>query len=226
MRWKNLAVGTTVFFVTATITEWRPLLAQEHAKDILLEDLEFYRAKYGCRILAYVIMPGHYHLVIELQRPENLAVFAKHANGRSKLAVWKEQARAVGIVSENVLRTKIDYIHNNPAKRGLVAEPGQWPWSITLMTIAAFELTGLRCGNWRHGVAGGFGKPLSRNNAMFRSPGARSTPSRPRRAGPRRNARSGHPLALTQSLKNRTTEKGCQNLLLSRVNNVIIFGLR
>ena len=157
MKWKNIACDTTTFFITATITEWQPLLARPRARDILVKDFEFYRNKYGCRILAYVIMPEHYHLVIEFQRPEDLhgwlhdvqmhtanelakwlrqtgtpdelAVYARHANGRSKLAVWKEQARALGITSESVLRTKIDYVHKNPVDRGLVSQPDEWDWS-------------------------------------------------------------------------------------------------
>jgi putative transposase len=157
MKWKNLGVDTTTFFITATITEWQPLLAQPEARDIVLQDLEFYRAKYRCKILAYVIMPEHYHILVDLDQPsdlsdwlrdlqghsaseiskwlqqtataEELAVYARHANGRSKLAIWKEQARALGIVSESVLETKIEYVHKNPVRRGLTSEPGEWPWS-------------------------------------------------------------------------------------------------
>ena len=61
MKWKNLAECTT-FFITATITGWRPLPAASRARDTLLRDLEFYRVKYGCRTLAYVIMPEHYRI--------------------------------------------------------------------------------------------------------------------------------------------------------------------
>ena len=156
MKWKNRADCTT-FFITSTITEWRPLLAAPWARDILLRDLEFYREKYSCKILAYVIMPEHYHMVMEFQRPEDLhrwlhdfqlhtaneiakllrqtfapedlSVYMRHANGRSKLAVWKEQARALEIVSEAVLRAKIEYVHNNPVNRKLVSDPLLWLWS-------------------------------------------------------------------------------------------------
>ena len=65
----------------------------------------------------------------QAMRPDGLAVYTRHANGSAKLAIWKEQARAVGIVSEKVLKAKIEYIHNNPVERKLVEEPGQWLWS-------------------------------------------------------------------------------------------------
>ncbi len=28
-----------------------------------------------------------------------------------------------------MFREKLDYIHNNPVRRGLVARPEDWPWS-------------------------------------------------------------------------------------------------
>jgi len=104
-----------------------------------------------------VIMPEHYHLVIDFHRAEDLhgwlhdvqshtanelakrlrntlsaeqlAVYAKHANGPAKIAVWKEQARALGIISGSMLRTRIDYIHKNPVDANLVNDPSLWPWS-------------------------------------------------------------------------------------------------
>ena len=91
---------------------------------------------YGCGIPAHVIMPEHYHLVVEFQRAERFVlVVARFATAHSKrageaaeeyggcrrnwqivricrlpskLAVWKEQARALGIISDAVLRAKMD----------------------------------------------------------------------------------------------------------------------
>ncbi len=54
------------------------------------------------------------------------SVYRAHANGASKLAIWKEQ---VPIATEKVLKTKIDYIHANPVRRGLVESPAVWPYS-------------------------------------------------------------------------------------------------
>lgn len=157
MKWKNIASDTSTFFITATITQWQLLLANDEVRDILLRGFEFYRAKYRAKILAYVIMPEHYHIVIELERPDDLHgwlrdlqshtasaiakwlksfadpqmlnTYAKHANSDSTLAIWKEQARALGITSLRTLHTKIDYIHKNSVSRELVLEPGDWLWS-------------------------------------------------------------------------------------------------
>jgi putative transposase len=157
MKWKNLASETNTYFITATTTEWKPILMYDRPREILLDDMNFYRNKYGCHIQAYVIMLEHYHLIVNFAEPEHLhgwlrdfqshtsnelakwiketvvntelSVFVKHANGKSELCVWKEQARALGITTTATLRTKVDYIHSNPVKRGLVNQSQDWLWS-------------------------------------------------------------------------------------------------
>ena len=179
MKWKNLTADTDTFFVTGTVTEWRPLFNHTEARRILLTDLDFYRHKFNCRIGAYVVMPDHYHLLLGLDEPgdlhawlravqghsgsdlsrwlkatgveDELRVYREHARGKRRLAIWKEQARAVGITTEGVLRVKIEYIHSNPVRRGLVGSPADWPWSSwrnyhigddTVFRIDRFEIAG------------------------------------------------------------------------------------
>lgn len=60
---------------------------------------------------------------------ESLKVLAAHANGGCRYAVWKEQVRALPIWGERKLREKVDYIHANPVRRGLVTDPSDWPHS-------------------------------------------------------------------------------------------------
>ena len=43
--------------------------------------------------------------------------------------VWNRRGYDMNIWSEKKRVEKIDYMHNNPVKRGLVAQPGDWPWS-------------------------------------------------------------------------------------------------
>jgi hypothetical protein len=35
----------------------------------------------------------------------------------------------MNVWSEKKIHEKLDYMHNNPLKRGWVAQPGDWPWS-------------------------------------------------------------------------------------------------
>ncbi len=58
-----------------------------------------------------------------------LETMAGHANVKARFAVWKEQARALAIYSEEKLYAKVNYINANPLRRGLVTLPEQWPFS-------------------------------------------------------------------------------------------------
>jgi putative transposase len=60
-----------------------------------------------------------------LQRFELPATVHHHAHYR----VWNRRGYDMNIWSDKKQNEKIDYIHNNPVVRGLVAHPGDWPWS-------------------------------------------------------------------------------------------------
>ena len=47
----------------------------------------------------------------------------------SEHQVWQEGSHPQVIRSDEVMLQKLDYLHNNPVKRGLVPLPELWPWS-------------------------------------------------------------------------------------------------
>ncbi len=59
------------------------------------------------------------------KRFELPATVHHHAHYR----VWNRRGYDMNICSGKKQNEKIDYIHNNPVARGLVAHPGDWPWS-------------------------------------------------------------------------------------------------
>ena len=115
MKWKNQAEETSIYFVTGTLAGWRPLFEHQEARRLLFTDLRFYLDKYQAYLVAWVVMPEHYHLVVALSQPSDLHGWLKGVQGhsarelRALLAqkgqttlgpIWKEQARAVGITSD------------------------------------------------------------------------------------------------------------------------------
>ena len=92
------------------------------------------RIRYHFVIAGYVIMPEHVHLL--LSEPET-ALLSK-AIQALKLSVsvqskprpfWQARYYDFNVYTPQKRSEKIEYMHKNPVKRGLVEDPGQWPWS-------------------------------------------------------------------------------------------------
>jgi putative transposase len=142
-------------FFTATILEWRPLLAYDAYKDIVVDSLRFHVKNNRVQLTAFVIMNNHLHLIwhilhpnkkedvqrgflgftakaiirhLKSSHPEILSGHLTNATDR-KYQIWERNALSVDIWSEEVLRQKLDYIHNNPVKAGLCVYPEDYKYS-------------------------------------------------------------------------------------------------
>ena len=140
-------------FITTSCYRRLPLLEKPQHRDLLLEVLERVRWRYHFVVVGYVIMPEHMHLLLsEPERGDPSKVmqaikqgFARHllrqrrAASNQRQSLWDTaldrghfwQARFYDFVvyTENKRVEKLRYMHRNPVKRGLVAEPRQWDWS-------------------------------------------------------------------------------------------------
>jgi len=96
------------------------------------------------RVLAWVIMPNHVHVLIDPAEPISKTIQGwKSFTSRWLLAhnerlglgipdphlVWMREYWDRFIRDGDHLRATIDYIHRNPVKAGLCREPADWPWS-------------------------------------------------------------------------------------------------
>jgi putative transposase len=121
-------------FVTFSCYDREPYLQASDARDLFERSMERARRKYLFKVLAYVVMPEHVHLLISEPATEPLS----KALQSIKLSVSKEspqkpfwQARYhdFNIITQAKRVEKIRYIHRNPVNRGLVFEPEDWPHS-------------------------------------------------------------------------------------------------
>jgi putative transposase len=136
-----------------------PLLSKDRTRRWFVEALASARCNRNLALWAYVIMPEHVHVLVwprdavyevrlirtalkvPVQR-KALAYLRRHAprfldrlrdeqpNGEVHYRFWQ---RGGGydrnITDPATLRAVIEYIHNNPVRRGLVNRPTDWPWS-------------------------------------------------------------------------------------------------
>ncbi|HHX08384.1 MAG TPA: transposase [Chloroflexi bacterium] len=148
--------GVYVYFVTFTIVDWLPVFINPEATEIVYDSLRFCHANKYLRIHAYVIMPNHVHLLVSDADFENerlgktltefrkftgnkLAEYidanlsealsqttrAKQLNDRIR-QVWQPGWHAEALASEQFLMQKLNYIHENPVKKGFVTLPEHW----------------------------------------------------------------------------------------------------
>jgi putative transposase len=96
--------------------------------------------KFNVRLLAYCVMPNHWHLVL-WPEADDLPRFmhwltliharqwhdSKGSNGQGY--VYQDRYRAIPVQGDNHLLTLIRYVERNPLRAGLVERAENWRWS-------------------------------------------------------------------------------------------------
>ena len=143
-RLKHFDNEDTARFITFSCYRRQPSLNPLQAKEILIEQIAAAREKHGFKLHGYILMPEHVHLVIfprpgtrvgyligEIKSFTARRYFASVDIGlpESKRVFWEKRCYDHNCRNLLSVREKINYCHNNPVKRGLVDDPGKWPWS-------------------------------------------------------------------------------------------------
>ena len=105
----------------------------------ILDLIQRYMGKYGVSIIAYCLMPNHYHFLLRQMTGETLSKFINILFNAYVQALNRQQSRTgtlfegrfkhVCIDDWNYLSHLCRYIHRNPVKAGLVSTPEDWAYS-------------------------------------------------------------------------------------------------
>ncbi len=159
LRGRTNLADEHIFFITTTVVGFIKIFTEDSYCNLLIKNIKHYQHKYKFEILAYVIMPTHFHWIIvtnskngtisDIMRDikkysawdimENLekekSSFMK--TFRDEGAKFKNQRRKLWmprfddevIRNEKMFWTKLHYIHKNPVKANLVRLPEQYKYS-------------------------------------------------------------------------------------------------
>lgn len=144
-------------FVTLSCYRRLPLLASGRARSLFARVLDRVRHDYEFKLVGYVVMPEHVHLLISepargtpstvlkmlkqrvshALRSETRAPRSHTEHGAPAKAVsaevlpqfWQRRFFDFNVWSRKKKVEKLHYMHMNPVKRGLVERPEQWAWS-------------------------------------------------------------------------------------------------
>jgi putative transposase len=145
--------GGTYFFTVVTACR-RPLFADPHNVQLLRHAFRYVRERRPFEIAAAVILPDHLHCLWRLPEGDEdfstrwqmiKTAFSRRlpASGGAKV-IWQPRFWEHLIRDEEDLRRHLDYIHFNPVKHGLVADPGAWEPS----SFRRFVKTGWYAPGW------------------------------------------------------------------------------
>jgi len=116
-------------FLTATILEWKPLLAKDEYKLIVLDSMKWIVEKKRCSINAFVIMPNHIHMLWKIAdgyKREDvqgaLFSFTGHAfkkslldvGGDANISSLKQQERELNLYRVNDADRTFQFWERNP----------------------------------------------------------------------------------------------------------------
>ena len=135
-RKRSLIKGPSLFFVTFSTHEKTDVFNSDDLLEIVENTLFEIVKLSGYTLLGYVIMPNHLHLMIGVRNDgKALSKFIFSLKGivRKRICgdkiLWQKRFDDLVISAEKQFKVKLDYIHNNPVKRGLVESPAEWRFS-------------------------------------------------------------------------------------------------
>jgi putative transposase len=140
-RPRRLAPGGLVYHVLNRANARRPIFKKDEDYRAFERVLEAVQERVAMRILAYCLMPNHWHLVLWPRKDGDLSTFMRlltlthtqrwHAHRHSAGTGHLYQGRFKSFIVEQdaYLLTVCRYVERNAVRAGLVKRADQWPWS-------------------------------------------------------------------------------------------------
>ena len=121
-------------FVTFSCYRRQQYFRSSFGRSLFERSLETVRLRYEFVVAAYVVMPEHVHLLLSepKQAPLSKVVQALKLSvsvQSQRKPFWQIRYYDFNVFSSGKRSEKIDYIHQNPVRRGLVKDSMEWPWS-------------------------------------------------------------------------------------------------
>ena len=152
----QISRDSQALYITIVAKDRLPVFQTDTIKSIVCQALDEARKSGGFLLFAYVIMLEHLHLVTD--QPKNSADvlrcikgitarrvidYLKENHYESSLAklrhqewkrkhnysLWQQEKNVLSIFSEAMLMQKVNYIHLNPVRAGLVERAVDYRWS-------------------------------------------------------------------------------------------------
>ncbi len=137
-------------FITFSVYRRRRLLDHDEPKRIVLGVLNFVLDKHLAKCVGFVLMPDHVHALVWFPETGQLSRFIHELKRQSSLSIrtwyrenaanyfsgfgegdkfWQPKYYSFSIYERAKLEEKLNDMHLNPVRAGLVERAVDWPWS-------------------------------------------------------------------------------------------------
>lgn len=128
-----------IYLITTTTHARAPLFVDLAITRLVADEMRRLQADGDARTLAWVLMPEHWHWLMQLGDGPSLPALMNLAKGRSARAinqqlsarsgpVWQPGFHDRALRSDENLQAAARYIIENPLRAGLVDRIGDYPW--------------------------------------------------------------------------------------------------
>jgi putative transposase len=147
-KWSNQNLPGALHFVSGNFLDRLPVFSQPRCCKSFIDTLATLLDEWPCKLIAYVLMPDHTHLIVNPKdgrikeftgklKSLSARAMVQTAHGidfkfdpeESSHLVWQESFKATPLWSAWMIWQKINYIHANPIKAGLVKSAKDYRWS-------------------------------------------------------------------------------------------------
>ena len=152
----KVSINSPALFVSAVGKDRLPVFQTDAIKQVTCEAIDEARKSCGFLLFAYVLMPDHIHLMTDAPREPSVVLqyikgiighrvidYLKEKNYDSSLrklrhvnwkrnhrfSLWQHDSDVFSVTSESTFMQKVNYIHLNPVRAGLVERPQEYRWS-------------------------------------------------------------------------------------------------
>jgi len=152
----SISKDNPAYYITSVTNKRLPVFQKPKMKDLVCRSLDEARNSAGLLLFAYVVMPDHFHLLLASARKPSETL--RYVNGisshrvigflkdsgydssleklqhqqvrnRYRYSLWNHHPNLKSITDESVFLQKVNYIHQNPVRAGLVEDAKAYRWS-------------------------------------------------------------------------------------------------
>jgi putative transposase len=151
-----ISKDTPAYYITSVTNNRLPVFQKANMKDLVCDALNEARNSARLLIFAYVVMPDHFHLMVgSARKPSETLRYVngisshrvigflkesgyessleklRHQQGKNRYrySLWDHHPNLKLITDEDVFMQKVNYLHQNPVRAGLVKDAKTYRWS-------------------------------------------------------------------------------------------------